>query len=410
MSLRIPVQELLHDPDEQLKQLQKMEEMFYGSKMVRKDADAAPAAYAYSTLPTWVQPIFGRKVWSHLNFDKNVAAIIPKERWIKSGYRMCTAPGQSAAHAGAEQAGGISRGGALPATIGPTIVVNSVQPKEIMHTWGVLEIDAYLSSIDDSVAIAPFVREELGLEHASIINTMLVQSAHYLAEQAGGNWAGSDNLESLDRLISSNAEETALTSADTTHFDAWVKYGLLAIDRDGAGGYDAIVNSPGTVGVEADLTLTSVETTWRNVIEAGGKTDVILTGADFIQALSEILEPERRFIGEARVLPNYGGVKGLAPGVEAGFSVATLHGIPMIPSISVRCTDATHGDTISHAFYLDTEYLRLKIAIPTKYMETPANYTTYLAQDKMRIEGGYVTTAELLCYRFNTQAKLTYIK
>lgn len=410
-TIRIPVQELIHDPDEQMKQLMKMEELFYGSKMVRKDADVSPAAYAYTTAPDWVQPIFGRKVWSMLNYDKNVAAILPKERWIKSGYRMATAKSAVGTHAAAELAGGVARTGALPATIGPTIVVNAVQPKQIMHTWGVMEINAYLSSIDDSVAIAPFVREELGLSHAGVINTMLVQSAHVLAEQAGGDWTGTDAVESLDRIISSGAEEGALTSSDNHHFDPWVKYTVLTIDRDSGTTYDAIVKQPGTIGIEADLTLSSVETTWRSVIEAGGKTDVILTGADFIQALSEILEPERRFIGEAKVVPNYGGVRGLAPGVEAGFSVATLHGIPMIPSISVRCTDATHGDTISHAFFLDTGYLRLKVAIPTKYMESGSNYTGYMANDhSLRIEGGYLTTMELLCYRFNTQAKLSYIK
>jgi len=406
-----PIQERIDDPEENLRQLRELEKKFYGSKLIRKvDVDITPATVAYTTLPDWVQPVFGRKVWSFLNYEKNVFAIIPKERWIQSGWRMLTAAAQSWEHSGAELRGGMARGASLPDTIAPTLKVNATQPKEVMHTWAVREIDEFLSSIDDSVNIIPFMREELGKEHAAIINTMLVQSVEYLAGNATANWAGTDNFESLDRIIASDAEEDAVGGTYSGFYDPWTKSGLQAVDRDTSTEWDAVVESPGTLGTDADLTLWAIEKVWRKIIENGGATDVILTGADFVTALSEILEPERRFMGQAQVVPQYGGVRGLGPGVEAGFSVATFRGIPIITTRVMRCTDPTYGDTISKAMFLDTEYLRFRVAAPTRYMETERRYVSYLAQNKLRIEGGYLTVGELIAYRFNVQGKLRDIK
>ena len=121
--MMVHVQERIDDPEKNLKELRELERKFYGSPIIRKaDADVAPATPAYTTAPDWVQPLFGRKVWSFLNYEKNVFAILPKEVWKQSGWRLLTAAGQSWAHSGAELAGGIARGGALPDTIAPTIV------------------------------------------------------------------------------------------------------------------------------------------------------------------------------------------------------------------------------------------------------------------------------------------------
>jgi len=407
----VQVQERIDDPEENLRQMRKLEELVYGSKLIRKqDVDVSVTRPVYVTLPDWVQPVFGRKVWSFLNYEKNVFAIIPKERWIQSGWRMLVSPAQSWEHTGPELAGGRGRGAALPDTIAVEPEIMWTEPKEIVHTWGVLELHAFLSSIDDAVQIIPYMREELGKEHAAIINTMLIQSAEYLAGVATADWAGTDNLETLDRIISSDAEEDAVGGTYNHFYDPWKKYGGREIDRDTETQWDAVVESPGTLGTDADLTLWAIESVWRQLVEKGAKTDVILTGADFVTALSEILEPERRFVGEAVVVPAYGGVRGLAAGVEAGFRVATFRGIPMITTRVMRCTDDTYGDTISKAMFLDTEYLRIRVAEPTRYMETPREYLSYLAQNKIRIEGAYKTVAELICYRFNVQGKLRDIK
>lgn len=403
----------VEDPVQNMLELRQMEKEFYGesiakSSQIRKsDADASVTAPVYTTLPDWAQPSFGRKVWSNLNYEKNVFAILPKARWNNSGWRMILTAAQSWEHIATQLAGGISRGGALPETIKVTPAVNATQPKEIMHTWGALEIDQFLSSIDDSIQIVPEMRAELGREHAAIMNTMLVQSVEPLAANATANWAGTNNLESLDRIVSSDAEEDACGGSYTDMYNPWAQYAQQEVDRDSGTTFDSVVKSfSGTIGTDGDMTISKIEELWRTIVEAGGEPDVILTGADWVSALSEILEPERRFVGEAKVLPSYGGVQGLQSGVEAGFAVATYKGTPIITTRVMRNTDATYGDTISKAFMLDTNYLELRVASPTRYMETSRTYDAYVAQNKLRIEGAYYTVAELICYRFNVQGKL----
>src|SRR3990170_1234777 len=406
-----PIQERITDPEENIRLLKEMEARFYGSEVKKTDADTGPATPAYSTAPDWVQPVFGRRIWSYLNYEKNALAIIPKAPWRNSGWRMLTGAAADWTHDNTAMPGGVARAGALPDTIKVTPVIQSTQPKEIMHTWGVQEIDQFLSSVDDSVEIVPEMRAELGREHAMLMNTMVIQSIEPLAGGAAANNTGTNNIESLDRIISADAEEDGLGGTHINWYDPWVQYALTAVDRDSGTTYDAKVVSCGSINTDGDLTLSKVNQLWRQIIEAGGNVDVILTGLDFVDALSEILEPERRFIGEARMLPRYGGVTGLqAPGVEAGFSVATYKGTPIVTTAQMRNTDATYGDTISKAMLLDTRFLELRTVAPTRYMETSRTYDAYAAQNKLRIEGGYYTVAELICYRFNVQGKLRDIK
>lgn len=405
------IQKRSTNPERTLKELRELEDLVYGSELKKSDSDVSIATPVYSTAADWYQPVFGRKVWSFLAYDQNVMAIIPKERWMQSGWRMLTSAAQAWTHAGAELTAGIAREGTLPETISITPTIQSVQPKEVMHTWATHEIYAFLSSVDDSVAIIPEMRREIGEEHASIINTTLIQSAEYLAANASADWAGTNNFESLDRLVSEDAEEDTLGGTHDTYYDAYVSYGTTAVDRDTGTTYDAIVEAPGgSIGTDGDLTVSSIDLVWRQIKENKGTPDVILTGADFIIALSEILEPERRFVGEAQVVPTFAGVRGLAPGVEGSFTVSTFRGIPMIDSPNVRCTDSSDGDTISKMFMLDTDFIRFRTAMPTKYMEEKSEYVTYHVNDSLRIEGGYLTVGELIMYRFNVQGKLRDIQ
>lgn len=401
-------QERIGDTEENLKALRELEVKTYGNQLIRKsDADATVATPVYTTLPDWAQPVFGRRVWSFLNYEKNVLAVIPKAPWRNSGWRMLTAGAMDWTHDNTEMVGGQARGFTLPDTLKVTPIVQATQPKEIMHTWGALEIDQFLSSVDDAIQIVPEMRAELGREHAALINTMLVQSVEPIAGGAAANWAGTNNIESLDRVIASSAEETALGGTHADMYDPWKQYAFKPVNRDSETVFDSqVVSFSGTMGTDGDITLPTIEKLWRQIIEAGGETDVIITGADFVSALSEILEPERRFMGEMKIVPTYGGVRGWSAGVDAAFSVASFRNIPMITTRAMRNTDGTYGDTISKSLWLDTEYLELRTASPTRYMETSRTYDAYVAQNKLRVEGAYYTVAELICYRMNVQGKL----
>ena len=64
------VQERSIDTEDTIRKLKALEEMVYGTNIIRKaDADASIASVAYSTPPDFWNPIYGRKVWSALNYD-----------------------------------------------------------------------------------------------------------------------------------------------------------------------------------------------------------------------------------------------------------------------------------------------------------------------------------------------------
>jgi hypothetical protein len=139
----------------------------------------------------------------------------------------------------------------------------------------------------------------------------------------------------------------------------------------------------------------------QGVWDNGGQPKVILTGTESLMRWQQLLEAERRFMNTARIVPSFSGVQGLAPGVEAGFMVATYHGIPILQSQHVN-----DHDTIESIYYLDTDYLKFATAKPTTYSETGGG-KDFIYIGKFKYQGLYETMGELRAYRFNAQGKLT---
>jgi hypothetical protein len=102
------------------------------------------------------------------------------------------------------------------------------------------------------------------------------------------------------------------------------------------------------------------------------------------------------------VIPSYGGVQGILPGVEAGFMVATYQGVPILESFAE--TDNT--GTLSAIHFLNTEYMWFSVAKPTQYFEL----RDMLALGRLKIEGAFRTMGDLRCNFFKAQAKLRDIK
>jgi len=378
--------------------MEEMEEFYYGPSKIKKADDPV-----LTTDPGWWQTIFGRKVWSWLDYEKNVFAILPKAPWRQSGWRVMTAPAFSWAQptGGAQVPGGVDEHGAMPDTAHPTWAQLGTRPKTMIHGFNTSEVAEFLSGVDDAIDLLPELRREFGLEHAAIINTALITDVEQLAAAATADWAGTNNFETLDRIISSDSEEDAFGGTYAGYYDAWKKYATTEIDRDASTTYDAIVDH--NSGTDRDLVLSLIDALFTKIWKAGGKPKVIVTGYDTKQAWQQLLEAERRFMETARVVPTFAGIRGVAPGVEAGFFVATYHGIPILETAQMP------ADTISRIFVLDTDFLELRIAKPTRYYET-APGAGYIYLNKVGIEGAYETMGELLCNRFNIQAKLRDLK
>ena len=333
-----------------------------------------------SSTTGWYNVVYGKKVWAQLNYEANVFGILPKKPWTKSGFRV---ESDYPVATSGWPTGGVAENTAITAedSIKPTWVEIGDAPKTILHHFDSSELAAFLAGVDDSVDAIAELRKTIGQYHVKQINEMLMTNVTTLA---------GDNIESIDRMVSSYSEVTNCADVDAGDSDV---YGM---DRDAAATwYDAIVNENGDT--DRVLTLKIIDETLKDVMDAGGKPKVILTGFDTLFEWQSLLEAQRRFMQTTPVIPSFGGVRGAVPGVEAGFMVSTYHGIPIIPTH--RCTES---GALSNIFFLDTDYLYLKVARPTQYMESG----DMLALDRLGMRGAYHTMAELTCTRFNVQAKI----
>jgi len=356
---------------------------FYGprKRLLNTATQISDAAVAAGSRTIW-EPIFGAKVWSWLNLEANAFAILPKEPWGKTGWRILT----TRAHA---SGGGIAEGaegGAIPASVTLTFAEVKAAPKLVSHTFDITELAEFLSSADDAIDLFPIYREEIGKEHASCINKMLV---------AVSDTAAGDNIESLDRVVGSSLE------VDSGRLDA-SDADIYGLDRDSVTTHDAYVSE--NDNTDRDLSLSLIDTVLQNVWDNGGLPKVILTKTNSMMRWQQLLEAERRFMDTARVVPTYGGVRGPAPGVEAGFLVATYFGIPIIPSI-----DVFNYSTIGGIYFLDTDFIKVAVAQPTTYVETGKG-EGFIYRGYFKTQGLYKTRAELRAYRFNSSGKLVDLK
>jgi len=354
------------------KTIEDMEAYYYGymTEIMKSDAPLL------STTTGVYNPIYGAKVWSQLNQEINAFSILPKIVWDKSGWRVITTRA-------ATSGGGVPENSTLPDTIKPAFVEVSTKPKIIAHTFNASEMETFLGTKDDGLGdVMTVLREEMAKHHAEMINKMLLTDNDTLA---------GDNIESIDRVVSSYAE---ITNCSMTANDVDI-YGL---DRDAAASWsDAYVDD--NENTDRNFTIDLLDTALTNLRTAGAQPKVILTGYDTLERIQQALQAQQRFLDTKTIIPTYNGVKGVS-GIEAGFNVASYQGIPIIPSKDVK------QDTISRIYILDTDYLFFKVAKPTMYFESGMSNKDPFGINYLGDEGLFRTMGELICTRFNVQGKI----
>lgn len=358
-----------------IKTVKDMEEYYYGRGLELQKADNP----VLSTTNGVYNPIFGAKVWSQLNQEQNMFALLPKIVWDKAGWRVIT-------NRAALSGGGVSENSTLPDTIKPDLMELSTKPKIVAHTFNASEMETFLGTKDDGLGdVMKVMREEMGKHHGEMINKMLLADVDTLA----GN-----NVESIDRVCSSLTEESRITAGDSD---------IYGIDRSDAAysWADAYVNENN--GVDRVFSIDLLDTALTQLHQNGANPKVIVTGYDTIERIQQALQSQQRFMGRELVVPTYGGVKGI-PGAETGFNVATYQGIPIIPSKDVV------QDTISRIYILDTDYLAFKVALPTMYFESGMSQKDPFGINYLGDEGLFRTMGELICTRFNVQGKIRDLK
>lgn len=366
-----------------------------GVQYVQKDAP-------HLTTTTGIyNAVYGQMVWFQLNTEANAFGALPKYPWLQSGWRAITARA-------ATSGGGVGEGGTIPDTIKHTFAELSTKPKTIAHTFDSSEIQHFLASesADDVFGSMEQLRPLYGTHHREMINVMLLDDVETVADNASANYTGTNNMESLDRVIANDTEED--NYGDT--FDD--NYDIYGIDRDDSSSSattwaDAYVDENNTT--DRSLTNLLIRTMLENIREAGGNTTFMLTGHDTYASIQGIYDSYVRYnpLGKAKVSLGVNGIQ-TATGINVGIDIPSVHNIPLIVSKD------TTKDTISRIYAVDTSdpegygkpRLGIMIAKPTQYFEAGMNTGNPFAINKISSEGMYRTAGEIICRFFKSQGKL----
>ena len=372
--------------------IQDLEELYYGTGA--NDIQKTDAPVLTSTTGVYNR-IFGKLTWTIFNQEVNTLGILPKTVWTKSGWRLITARAGSAAD------GGIAEGGSLPDTIKPTFLEVSNGLKTVAHNFEVSEVQEYLVDKDDATSDLEHLRAVMGDKHKEAMGQQLLSDVSAAAAAATANYAGRDEFETLDRVISSDSEEDAFGGTYTTFFD------IFGLDRDSGTTHDSVVSHAS--GVDRSVSDTLIRDMIYDLKEAGAQTTAINTGYDTASAVIALYSDQVRYsvVGEATVQASVNGIQ-TEKGIDVGIRVSTIYQIPQIQSKDVT------KDTISRMYFLDTSdvegsgeaRLSLSVAKPTQYFQAGIDVNTPFSTGKFNTEGMYRTMAEIKCTQLNMQGKI----
>jgi len=351
--------------------IEDLEDAFYGRGA--REVMKADAPVLSSTTAVY-NAVYGAKCWSQMNLEANAFGVLKKSPWNMSGWRVITA------RANATVIGGVAENAQLPDTLKPTFAQVSTKPKTVVHGFNVSEVQQYLGKVDDSLGdTMEAMREYMAKEHAEHMNKMLLGDVDVVA----GN-----NIESIDRVVSANNEVARVTANDCD---------IYGLDRDaGASWTDAYVD---TAASSRALTLAMVDALFQNVWVNGGDPKLLFTGYDTDVRISALLQAQQRFVENQVVKGSVNGMQTLE-GINAGFIVNSYLKRPIIVSKD------TKQDTISRLYALDTDFLELRVAKPTRYYESGIESGDPFGINYLGQEGLYNTMAELICYFFKAQGKV----
>lgn len=353
--------------------IQDMKEAYYGpvDSEIAQAVQKADAPVLSSTAAVYNR-VYGEMVWELLNNEARTWGVLPKKPLDTTGFRVLTARSSTLG------TGGVAENAALPDTVKPTWATADVSLKEVVKTFDMSNRQQLLADGGDDTLGFDHVKQYMAKEFANHINTMLHGDADTLA---------GDNIESIDRVCSSQSEESALLTAGDAD--------IYGFDRSASTAYDAYVdhNSGTDRAITEDLLRTAIDTIEEN---SGDRPNVIVTGFDTARDIDALVNTQTRYVNE-RVSIGVGdeGIQ-TAAGNDAGLRVAAFDGIPVI-----RDKDVTK-DTKSRVYFLNTEYIWVGVKQPVQYFESQNFFET----DKLGKEGMYYLAAELVCTRFNAQGKI----
>lgn len=401
----------------QIRTIDELEAQYYGFN--RNLIQKADSPITTSTTGTF-NAIFGAYAWAQLNLEANAFGILPKYPWDKSGWRIITARAALNTNNSNTTLGGTSEGGLIAETTKPTLKEIDVRPKTAQLPFSASEVMEWMAthSKDDIWGGLGSLRLFMAVQHKENINKMLLADVE--GQAGAGNNSGTLDFESLDRIVSSSAEEDVTGGAGDNWYDPWAAN--ATIDRDASTDYDSTVESAsGTIGTNGVLTDDTLRTFLRKIRKAAGKDPNVFLGSHEVYSeIQGLYMPSVRVnnpYGEALVQVDVNGIQTFK-GTGVGIHVDSIYGIPFIPT---KDAPSNSGDSseIGRLFALDTSdaegygYPRLgiQIAIPTEYYEATRRTPAYPFVNNAFVEKGlFRTMGETVCRHFKAQGKIRDIK
>lgn len=360
-----------------------------------KADDSLVGGGAGTTADTGVRnAVYGSEVFSLVNSEPNIFALLENRAWQKTGERIVTAHGHSAG------SGGEPENATLPDTDHPTLDQFETTAKTVAHTFDVSQVKQLLADTEDDDLEDPFdwLRRwyGTGTEH----QTGMGEHPKHLNEQLGSavdSTAGND-MESIDRAISDSGESSILSTGSDND--------IYGFDRS-AGNFESNVLENG--GTNRTFTLDLLDDAIREVKVSSGKRPVSddnyfwLTHPDTYQRIEdevggkERLEPQRVEVGLNGVDTN--------PGGDVGITVQSYKNTPIFESVDVP------QDGVGRVYLIDSSTMFIKTLLPTQFYSTGTEVDgNPFGIDRLGNEGMFVTVGELTMVNPSAHAKVRDLK
>ena len=396
----------------------------------------------YTTTSTGIyNPLFGAAVWANFNLEANIFAALPKYVWDYSGWRIYEDKAADLDTTGIGNAvfnnsplGGTAEGGEIAVAKVPDVREINVKPKTLQYTFEATEVVEQLvdNSRDDNFGSLAQQRVYASDQFKERINLMLAyQPLNHTDE--GDVETTKYNLESLDRIVSSNAESEYVDlnksgELENGSMNVWSYEGATEIDRQSSNAnatkLDSTVRSAsGELGTPDTLSDSLIRKTLSEIRIAGGKEGtVMLGGQDTYSEIQSIYMAAYRIQNTADLRSEFSAsVNGVETftGTGAGLHIATVYGLPLIPSKDTP-SGVERANSAGNLMILNTSadktspnkpLLGIQVIKPTVYYEAGKRTLGYpYINGSFNDRALYEMMAETTCRNFKAQAKIVDIQ
>jgi len=324
--------------------------------------------------------VYGSEVFSLVNHEPNIFALLENRAWVRSGVRIANEHGHKPLGSG-----GSEENATLNDTDRPNLEQYEVEAQTVQHNFDVSQEKELLAQTEDDDLEDPFdwlrrwygtgTEQQTGMgQHPKHINVQLGQDLES---------RGAEDLISIDQLISNQAEANNVIG---TASDANV-YGF---DRS-SGQFEANVLENG--GNNRTFVIDILDDMVREIKQNSGKNPVtddnyfFLTGHDTYQRIENEVGGKERLESE-RVSVGMNGVE-TEPGGDVGITVQSYKQIPIFESVDIP------EDGISRVYLVDSSTLYFKTLLPTQFYSTGTEVDgNPFAINRLGNQGLYVTIGQ----------------